>query len=393
MEVRNRVEQASMAAVQKTLAHIQSHLDEPLAPCDLANVACFSQHHFHRLFRAVVGESFMDHIRRLRLEKAAFRLKNSRALVATIALDAIYGSQEAFTRTFQAYYGIAPTTYRYSHSSRYHLPAPSGIHYSPSGYTPLTKAVQPELLDDNGLCNAHRNMPNSPVDQLEQLLSIVTGFHFSVSPLPFENIHSSNKSMNTQYSEIDKEIEAMHAEVEAAKQRLLEVQKRRPKEPVQDYVLKDSEEKDVRLSDLFEGKEDLILIHNMGSDCIYCTVWADGLTGLIPHISDRTAFVLCSPDTWEVQKKFAAKRNWNFRMVSAAESSFTKDMGFISEDGPHSGPMPGISIFRKAPDGSINRVGRTFLGPAYDCAVWPLFEMLEGGSNGWSPKYNYEDKP
>ena len=67
MEVRNRVEQASMAAVQKTLAHIQSHLDEPLAPCDLANVACFSQHHFHRLFRAVVGESITATFRKGRL--------------------------------------------------------------------------------------------------------------------------------------------------------------------------------------------------------------------------------------------------------------------------------------------------------------------------------------
>ena len=382
MEVKQRNEAEAVAAVSRVLSYIQAHLDEEILPAQLADLACFSQYHFHRLFRAVVGESIMDHIRRLRLERAAFRLLNSRALVATIAFDAGYGSQEAFTRIFQAYYGIAPTTFRYCHSPHYQLLSLSGIHFSPAGYTALTKAVQPELLDDAGVCIAHQNAALNSVDQIEQLLSIVTRFHFATSPLPFE----CNNSMNSSYNDIDKEIEAMHAEVETAKQRLLEAQKRRPKETVQDYLLKDAEGNDIRLSDLFDGKEDLILIHNMGVDCIYCTVWADGLTGLIPHISNRTAFALSSMDTPDVQKKFAAKRNWNFRMVSASESTLTQDMGFLGEHGP----MPGISIFRRQPDGSVVRVGRTFLGPAYDAPVWPLFEMLEGGSNGWSPKYSYD---
>ena len=51
----------------------------------------------------MVGESMVDFVRRLRLERAAYRLKNGRERVATIALDSGYGSQEAFARVFQAH--------------------------------------------------------------------------------------------------------------------------------------------------------------------------------------------------------------------------------------------------------------------------------------------------
>jgi len=192
---------------------------------------------------------------------------------------------------------------------------------------------------------------------------------------------------------VDKEIDEELQAIIAAKQRLVEARKKRPKEPVQDYVLKDGDGRDVHLSELFGDKEDLILVHNMGTGCVYCTLWADGFTGLVPHLADRAAFVVCSPDKPEVQKRFAAKRNWNFKMVSAAESPFTKDMGFYSEEGPYPGPWPGISTFKKEADGSINRIAKSPLGPNDDfCAVWPMVDMLEAGSNGWEPKYSYQEK-
>ena len=51
--------------------HIEAHLDESISLEELAAVACFSPYHFHRIFRALVGESVMEHVRRLRLERAA----------------------------------------------------------------------------------------------------------------------------------------------------------------------------------------------------------------------------------------------------------------------------------------------------------------------------------
>jgi AraC family transcriptional regulator len=53
------------------LVHIQRHLDADLSLEELATVASFSSFHFHRLFHSLVGESVKEHVRRLRLERAA----------------------------------------------------------------------------------------------------------------------------------------------------------------------------------------------------------------------------------------------------------------------------------------------------------------------------------
>ena len=42
-------------------------------------------------------------------------------------------------------------------------------------------------------------------------------------------------------------------------------------------------------------KRDLIVIHNMGASCPYCTLWADGFNGIYDHLADRAAFVALQP--------------------------------------------------------------------------------------------------
>lgn len=57
------------------LVHIQADLEQDLALDTLATLAHLSPYHFHRLFRATVGETVKQYVQRLRLEQAAFRLK------------------------------------------------------------------------------------------------------------------------------------------------------------------------------------------------------------------------------------------------------------------------------------------------------------------------------
>ena len=114
----------------RALVHIQGHLDEPLPLEDLAGVACFSPFHFHRIFRGMVGESVKEHVRRLRLERSAQRLKLSSQPVTAIALDAGYETHESFTRAFRAMSGQPPSEYRENHRPLEMQPAPSGIHYT-----------------------------------------------------------------------------------------------------------------------------------------------------------------------------------------------------------------------------------------------------------------------
>jgi AraC family transcriptional regulator len=95
-----------------TLDHIHAHLDRDLDPRELARRAGFSPHHFHRVFRGMLGESVMGYVRRLRLERAALRLKHANEPVSAVALDAGYGSHEAFTRAFRERFGVTPSGFR-----------------------------------------------------------------------------------------------------------------------------------------------------------------------------------------------------------------------------------------------------------------------------------------
>jgi len=117
--------------VLRVVVYIQDHLDEELALERLARIACFSPCHFHRIFQGMVGESLSDYVRRLRLERAATRLKLDSASILSIALDAGYSSHEAFTRSFRSAFGLPPSRYRHSQRSSRARNAPSGLHYEP----------------------------------------------------------------------------------------------------------------------------------------------------------------------------------------------------------------------------------------------------------------------
>ncbi|HYG90861.1 MAG TPA: AraC family transcriptional regulator [Azospirillum sp.] len=98
--------------IERVVAHIGEHLDEPLDLERLAGVACFSPCHFHRIYRALTGETVADTLRRQRLHRAAGELVQGRRDIVLIARRAGYGSVEAFTRAFRQAYGIPPATYR-----------------------------------------------------------------------------------------------------------------------------------------------------------------------------------------------------------------------------------------------------------------------------------------
>jgi predicted dithiol-disulfide oxidoreductase (DUF899 family) len=143
----------------------------------------------------------------------------------------------------------------------------------------------------------------------------------------------------------------------------------------------------VRLSDLFGDQRDLIVIHNMGTSCPNCTLWADGFNGIYHHLADRAAFVVSSPDPPELQRQFAQSRGWGFPMVSHAGTTFAADMGYRSERG---GWLPGASVFRRDGD-RILRVSDTgLLAPGDDfCALWHFFDLLPDGAGDWQPKFGY----
>jgi AraC family transcriptional regulator len=91
---------------------LADHLDDTLDLARLAEVACMSPYHFHRIYHAMQGETASETVRRLRLHRAAVELITGELPVTRIARRAGYGSQEAFTRAFKLAYGVPPARYR-----------------------------------------------------------------------------------------------------------------------------------------------------------------------------------------------------------------------------------------------------------------------------------------
>ena len=187
------------------------------------------------------------------------------------------------------------------------------------------------------------------------------------------------------YKSTSAKLVQLRREIATIRKKMREVQAGVEPEEVADYQLA-TMQGTVRLSQLFAGKTDLILIHNMGTTCPNCTLWADGLNGIYHHLADRAAVVISSPDLPEVQQRFAASRGWKFPMVSHQGTTFAEDMGYRSKDG---GWLPGISVFKR--DGkSIVRVSDAGFEPGDDfCTLWHILDLLPEGVSDWTPKFIY----
>jgi len=179
---------------------------------------------------------------------------------------------------------------------------------------------------------------------------------------------------------------AYRSQIADIRRKMREIQASAEPEPVADYAFS-TPEGTTHLSDLFGAKNDLILIHNMGTSCVNCTMWADGFNGIHDHLANRAGFAVSSPDAPDVQRRFAAGRGWRFPMVSHVGTDFAGAMGYRSESG---GWLPGVSVFHR--DGErISRVADTGFGPGDAfCATWHLFDLLPDGPAGWRPRYSYE---
>lgn len=190
-------------------------------------------------------------------------------------------------------------------------------------------------------------------------------------------------------TEHQQQIEALEKDIFDKQARLNELRRGGEPEVVRDYALAGPDGK-VPLSNLFGEHDDLMVIHNMGSSCPYCTLWADGFNGMLQHFDNRASFVVASPDAPDVQKKFADGRGWSFRMISNGDSSFTEDMGYVREYKGKMGYWPGFSTFRRNDDGTIHRVAHASFGPGDPyCSLWHMIGLLEEGAADWQPRFAY----
>ncbi|MGH8650796.1 MAG: DUF899 family protein [Gammaproteobacteria bacterium] len=189
------------------------------------------------------------------------------------------------------------------------------------------------------------------------------------------------------YLEGTKQLSDLRQRIADTRREMRALQATMEPQPVDDYSFASSRG-EVLLSKLFGGKQDLFVIHNMGSTCPYCTLWADGYNGIYHHLADRAAFVVSSPDTPEDQQRFAKSRDWRFPMVSHRGSNFAEDMGYRSANG---GWLPGVSVFQRQA-GRIVRVADSGFSPGDDfCALWHFLGLLPQDIDDWRPRFSYTE--
>jgi AraC family transcriptional regulator len=100
--------------INRVIDYVRNNLDQSLKLDDLANIACFSTLHFHRIFGALTGETVSQFTNRSRLEKAARLLRDTKLPITIIGLECGFSSSATFSRSFKNQYDKPPKLYRNS---------------------------------------------------------------------------------------------------------------------------------------------------------------------------------------------------------------------------------------------------------------------------------------
>ena len=98
--------------IQRTVEWIEENLHREIQLADVASYSGYSKFHFHRMFQSVLHMSVDQYVRTRRLAGSAVLLIHSEERILDIALNALFSSQEAFSRAFKKTYHLAPGEYR-----------------------------------------------------------------------------------------------------------------------------------------------------------------------------------------------------------------------------------------------------------------------------------------
>jgi predicted dithiol-disulfide oxidoreductase (DUF899 family) len=203
------------------------------------------------------------------------------------------------------------------------------------------------------------------------------------------------------------EVELMHHREKVASLR----RQLPPGAPVEDYEflegprsLADGDDPvtTVRLSELFTSPERALVVQHVmygklqTSPCPMCTMWIDGLNGVVRHIGQNADFVIAAAADPPHLRAHARDRGWdNVRLLSCGDSTFQYDLCAEDEAGNQDST---ISVFMLDADGSprhfytchprmaddVPERGIDLLSP-----VWNLLDLTPHGRGEWYAGLDY----
>ena len=102
-----------ISRINKAMDYIEQNICSPISLSDVAEVACFSPFHFHRIFTAITNETLNNFMQRVKIKKAASNLNNNPDTPITkVAENTGFSSLAVFSRTFKECYKMTPSEFR-----------------------------------------------------------------------------------------------------------------------------------------------------------------------------------------------------------------------------------------------------------------------------------------
>ncbi len=147
--------------VCRAMNFISQNIERDLSLEEIAETASFSMFHFHRIFKAVVGETVAGFTRRLRLELAANRLLSKQLDdITTIAMDCGFSSSQNFAKAFRQHFGTTPSEYRKSKNGN--------RNGKKENVLSLKTMYDSDTVFMNSLSNERRNTMNAEIREMPE---------------------------------------------------------------------------------------------------------------------------------------------------------------------------------------------------------------------------------
>ncbi|MBL0161427.1 MAG: AraC family transcriptional regulator [Bryobacterales bacterium] len=153
-----------MSVTKRAIWYIECHLDGELSLASIAQAASVSRFHLSRAFAVSTMTSLAGYVRARRLSEAAKALAQGAPDILALALDAGYGSHEAFTRAFRQQFGLTPEQLR-ANGALTGIPLQEPFEMDPATHASLAppRLVESEALLIFGLGQQHQCQSNAAI--------------------------------------------------------------------------------------------------------------------------------------------------------------------------------------------------------------------------------------
>lgn len=104
------------STILNALDYINNKYDESVTVASLAKKFNMSEPYFRKIFKSIVGKSPLEHINKVRIQKACVLLLREEESIINVAMMCGFSSVSTFNRNFIRYVGCTPSTYRGNHT-------------------------------------------------------------------------------------------------------------------------------------------------------------------------------------------------------------------------------------------------------------------------------------